>query len=179
MDWYSLFSHTGAEVLNIKMATGITPAAVLTNNKDYVGTDVIKASPRAINNFLMNEVHEDSLVTLNGYMRIIPAKVLQSLKNRKCLVLNIHPAPINLYPDLRGKDPQERLYKGIQEGKYNYIGAVIHEVDAGVDTGRILWWQIEMATPDMSKEYLYERLHQIGTELWISEFREVFGFDRK
>ena len=77
-----------------------------------------------------------------------------------------------MYPELRGKDPQERLYEGVQSGKYTYIGVVIHNVDAGVDTGSIVNWRIELADPSMSKDCLYEHLHEVGTEMWLEILEE-------
>ena len=77
-----------------------------------------------------------------------------------------------MYPELRGKDPQERMYEGIQKREYNYIGVVIHEVDECVDTGKIVHWVLQMADHGMTKDELYERLHELGTQAWESFFRE-------
>jgi folate-dependent phosphoribosylglycinamide formyltransferase PurN len=128
----------------------------------------------AVNKLLCRSdvVEDNSLITLNGYMGIVPADVLRNLKERGCKIYNIHPAPIQLYPELRGIDPQERMYEGIQNREYNYIGVVIHEVDEGVDTGKIVHWVLQMADHSMTKDELYERLHELGTQAWESFFRE-------
>lgn len=182
--WYGLFSHTGKELetlagkdhdWNVRLDT------VITNNMDYQGKlsaqgiRVFKLASFKDVNWLLKQpriVEDNSLVTLNGYMGIVPADVLQDLRSRGCKVYNIHPAPIQLYPELRGKDPQERMYEGIQKREYTFIGVVIHEVDAGVDTGKIVHWVLQMADHTMTKDELYTRLHELGTQAWESFFRE-------
>ena len=182
--WYGLFSHTGKE-LEILAAKDhdwdVRLETVITNNMEYNGKLISQgvrtyklATLKEINWLLkMPHIIEDnSLITLNGYMGIVPSDVLRNLKLRGCKVYNIHPAPIQLYPELRGKDPQERMYEGIQKREYNYIGVVIHEVDEGVDTGKIVHWVLQMADHNMTKDELYERLHELGTQAWESFFRE-------
>lgn len=176
--WYSLFSHTGKETETLwRLMNGkVELKAVLTTNYGYKGDlPRLKCGPaNFINQWLLTpgNVEPDSIVTLNGYMRILPENVIEYLHSIGCKVLNIHPAPIQLYPDLRGKDPQERLYNGIKSGEYTYIGVVIHNVDTGVDTGSIVNWRIELADPSMPKEYLYEHLHEVGTEMWVEVLEE-------
>ena len=187
--WYSLFSHTGSETQSLfeSEAVDLPLEAVFTNNMSYRGSLSKFGEPRLywvssykdMNKLLSSDyiVEANSLITLNGYMGIVPADVLDSLKARGCKVYNIHPAPIQHYPELRGKDPQERMYEGIQRREYTYIGVVIHEVDAGVDTGKIVHWVLELADPSMSKDELYERLHSMGLQAWESFFRERMYLD--
>lgn len=177
--WYSLFSHTGSETASLqKLLEGDVELVVaITNNIRYEGSlPCIKLTmAKDINEWLMEpgNVEPGSIVTLNGYMRIIPEEVINYLHSIDCRLLNIHPAPIQLYPDLRGMDPQERLYAGIQSGKYQYIGAVIHNVDAGVDTGALVNRSLELADPNMTKDMLYQHLHDVGTRLWLEVFKEA------
>lgn len=177
--WYSLFSHTGSETAALQklLEDDVKLVVAITNNSRYEGPlPCIKlTSAKAINEWLMapGNIEPGSIVTLNGYMRIIPEEVINYLHSINCRLLNIHPAPIQMYPDLRGMDPQERLYEGIQSDKYHYIGVVIHNVDAGVDTGSIVNWSIELADPNMTKDELYQHLHDIGTKLWLEVFQEV------
>lgn len=182
--WYSLFSHTGKETEalthslwdeGVRLATAFTDNLKFQHNLELCGGRVRVVQSRAVLNKMLCSrlyVHDESLITLNGYMGILPADVLQNLSERGCKVYNIHPAPIQLYPELRGKDPQERMYEGIQKGLYKFIGVVIHEVDAGVDTGKIVHWSLQLADPSLTKEELYIRLHEMGTEAWESFFRE-------
>lgn len=176
--WYGLFSHTGKELENLVQEIEGPPflKVAITNNSKYEGLlpYVKLSSTKHVHEWLMQpeNVGDNSLITLNGYMGIIPADVLRNLKERGCKVYNIHPAPIQHYPELRGKDPQERMYEGIQEGRYKFIGVVIHEVDPGIDTGNIVHWSLQLADPSITKDELYERLHEMGTEAWEHFFRE-------
>lgn len=182
--WCGLFSHTGKELeklagmdhnFDLRLDTAITNNMEYNSNLAIKGVRLYKLYSTKDVNFLLKQpeiVADNSLVTLNGYMGILPADVLHNLKLRGCKVYNIHPAPIQFYPELRGKDPQERLYEGIQKREYSYIGVVIHEVDGGVDTGNIVHWVLELADHGMTKEELYERLHELGTQAWESFFRE-------
>lgn len=182
--WYGLFSHTGKELEKLAGMDhdfDLRLDTVITNNMDYsgcLGTRGIRLfkleSTKDVNWLLKQSqiVKDNSIITLNGYMSILPADVLHNLKLRGCKVYNIHPAPIQFYPELRGKDPQERLYEGIQKREYSYIGVVIHEVDEGVDTGKIVHWILELADHGMTQEELYVRLHELGTQAWESFFRE-------
>ena len=181
--WYSLFSHTGRETESLVFSDDVDLQleAAITNNMQYdlrlarLGSRLYLVPTTKEINWLLKQVQvieDNSLITLNGYMGIVPADVLRNLKLRGCKVYNIHPAPIHLYPELRGKDPQERMYEGIQKREYNYIGVVIHEVDEGVDTGKIVHWVLQLADHGMTKDELYERLHELGTQAWESFFRE-------
>lgn len=182
-NWYGLFSHTGKELeaLILSCDVDLRLSAAITNNLNYKGNIPIlgcklytMSSTHAVN-WLLKQSHiiqDNSLITLNGYMGILPADVLRNLRERGCKVYNIHPAPIQFYPELRGKDPQERMYEGIQKHEYAYIGVVIHEVDEGVDTGKLVHWVLQLADPTMTKDELYARLHELGTQAWESFFRE-------
>lgn len=185
-EWYGLFSHTGEELRNLALAAvdqgwDVRLQSAITDNLDYdgplctSGVLVHKLASRTDVDWLLRYLQfipDNGLVTLNGYMGILSAETLNNLKSRGCKVYNIHPAPIQLYPDLRGKDPQERLYEGIQKREYAYIGVVIHEVDEGIDTGKIVHWVVEMADHGMTKDELYARLHELGTQAWEDFFRE-------
>lgn len=178
VNWYSLFSHTGKETECIRdmLRDKLKLVHALTNNVDYDGElDVIKFRSGAdINTWLMEPGHVEpnSITTLNGYMRILPKEVLEYLASINCKVYNIHPAPIQLYPELKGADPQERMWDGLQSGKYQLIGVVIHEVNAGVDTGKIVHWVVELPTDVQTKDGLYERLHSMGFDAWFEFFEE-------
>lgn len=180
--WYSLFSHTGAETerLASTLSSRLELKGVLTNNLSYQADlrwdsplygKVIKASADHINAILgCASMPLGALITLNGYNRILPGWVLESLRKRDALVLNIHPAPIQLYPELRGLDPHRKLYEGVQSGKYGFIGAVIHVVDGGVDTGPVAHWKLKLADPGWSYEELCEESHALGFEAWMEFF---------
>ena len=91
----------------------------------------------------------------------------------------MHPAPIQLYRDLKGKDPQERLFEGIHEGRYLYIGNVIHEVIPEVDSGEILAWDLMPVNAGSavcrSVDSLSKSLHSAATVLWTKFLEEALS----
>lgn len=73
------------------------------------------------------------LITLHGWLRIIPAEICEMHSGR---IFNGHPALIDEYPDLKGLDQQESIVNA--QDRYPYIGSVVHEVTAGVDEGKVI-----------------------------------------
>lgn len=178
VNWIACFSHTGSEVVNVNGAlvyqgADVRLRAALTDNMTF-NNDAIpyeKYLYRSMINMRLADL-QDCIVTLNGYLGIINTPLLDRMKSRNCKVYNIHPAPIQLYPELKGLDPQERLYDGIKDGKYQYIGCVIHEVTPQLDSGKLVHWKTEIAYPDWTKDQLYAHLHEMGTHMWLDFFRE-------
>lgn len=172
-NWYGLFSHTGQELECLERLLNRKVTKAVTNNLTYQGTldceRIAKASD--INSWLIQNVAPGSVVTLNGYMRILPREVLQHFEKHQVCALNIHPAPIKSYPELKGKDPQERLYQGVREGKYTCVGVVIHVVDEGVDTGTILLEHTYPVTRNTSQATIDMLLRTAGICAWAKILR--------
>ena len=53
---------------------------------------------------------DNTLITLNGWLRIVPPD-----KCAKYNIYNGHPGLITKYPELKGKDPQQRMWENIHE----------------------------------------------------------------
>lgn len=176
--WYSLFSHTGRETETLYGALWGTAELVmaLTDNPEFRGVlPRVKLRARAsIYEWLTTpgNVEPGSIVTLNGFMGIIPKRVLDYFRDINVKVYNVHPAPIHLYPELRGKDPQPRMLNGIRFGKYDTIGVVIHAVDEGVDTGPIVRTNCMRVHKDIPTHYMYECLRRLSIEAWLSVFQK-------
>lgn len=180
--WYAMFSHTGKEIEAVSERLGRKPDIVYTNNIEYDGPlhkitwfgshDVIlEASIRML--------RPNSVLTLHGYNRILPKWYVEWLKEKNIKCYNLHPAPIQLYKELKGKDPQERLFKGIHEGCYLYIGNVIHEVIPEVDSGEILAWDLVPVNSGSavcrSVDSLSRSLHSAATVLWTEFLKEALS----
>ena len=98
----------------------------------------------------------------SAYSRIIPSEICKEYS-----IVNLHPGLITKYPILKGKDPQEKAYNlGLKTS-----GAVIHEVVAEVDSGKILD-SIEISIEGLTLDEVYENLHKCSSELWIKFFKE-------
>lgn len=170
MKWVALFSQTGSEVLVLSKLVRM-PDLVLTTNMEYRGPLPVQKYRKASDLYeeLMHYVEEQSdgtVITLHGWLRIIPADVLYRLP----VIYNGHPAPITLYPDLKGLDPQARLIAGLCDGKYEHVGTVIHEVSDGVDGGSIILTNQEKY--DDTRCSVEQRLRCMSLELWKT-FLEV------
>ena len=180
--WYAMFSHTGKEIEAVSERLGRKPDAIYTNNLEYDGPLLSKVWFGRHDGILENSIgifKPNSVLTLHGYNRILPKWYVEWLKEKNIKCYNLHPAPIQLYKDLKGKDPQERLFKGIQSGVYKHIGSVIHEVIPEVDSGEILAWSLQEVTKDTpvcsSVELLTRSLHANATLLWTEFLKEVLS----
>ncbi|MEO5949567.1 MAG: formyltransferase family protein [Candidatus Saccharimonas sp.] len=81
----------------------------------------------------------------NGCPFILPVK---ELKRDGQLFINIHPT---LLPDLKGKTP----LNGVFMTHRKYIGATMHYIDDGIDTGNIIAQEKVKLTPDIDQGLVY------------------------
>jgi len=190
-NWIALYSQTGGELIRLSKALGRYPDVVLTDSKRPVPEElsanctVLQMSAKAINAWLMKErkingeprknVEPGSLITAHGYLRIIPAKVLEYL-NRECeaLIYNGHPGLITLYPELKGKDPQVRVAEGINSGKYSIVGSVVHVMVPEVDSGLVIH-QVQQAIPKrpMTLQEVIDLQARLSFECWYTVLKEL------
>ena len=130
--WVALFSQTGSEIVELSKMIGHTPDYIYTNNMEIsewhnkVKVTFVSDHERIMQT--LKESHRDDVITLHGYLRILPEDVVLNC-NR---IYNGHPGLISRYPELKGKDPQVRAVE------YDYIGSVVHEVTTEVDEGKII-----------------------------------------
>lgn len=143
--WVALYSQTGSEIKNLTEVLGYGPDIILTNNKEKEGW--------MPHNDLMKEIlkYPDALITLHGYLRILPPEVCH------LSILNGHPGLITKYPELKGKDPQERITP-----EMTHIGSVVHRVTEGVDEGEVI---SEAFVENTGGDY-YNILKQTSLEAW-------------
>lgn len=190
-NWIALYSQTGGELTRLSKALGRYPDIVLTDSKKPVPAElsanctVLQMSAKAINAWLMKErkihgeprknVEPGSLITAHGYLKIIPAKVLEYL-NRECeaLIYNGHPGLITMYPELKGKDPQVRVAEGINSGKYSIVGSVVHVMVPEVDSGLVIH-QVQQAIPKrpMTLQEVIDLQARLSFECWYAVLKEL------
>lgn len=180
--WYAMFSHTGKEIEAVSERLGRRPYVIFTNNPKYNGPLMSRVCFDRHDGILENSIGilaPNSVLTLHGYNRILPKWYVEYLKEHNIKCYNLHPAPIQLYRDLKGKDPQERLFEGIHEGRYLYIGNVIHEVIPEVDSGEILAWDLMPVNAGSavcrSVDSLSKSLHSAATVLWTEFLKEALS----
>jgi folate-dependent phosphoribosylglycinamide formyltransferase PurN len=169
--WVALFSQTGSEIYNIAVRTGKEPKYILTNNEDKDTWHPGLASLKSIivvgkHSMLMDMLlgmRNSPLVTLHGYLRILPEDVVTQHE-----VINGHPGDIIKYPELKGKDPQA---KAIELGLPS-SGVVLHKAVAEVDAGEILKHSARDIFAGTTTEQLILDLKALQLDLWCELLRE-------
>ena len=171
--WIALFSQTGSEIAALSQALNRSPDFIISNaNTDNV-------DPRVDINFRVNkdeaktlDILEDieldidkTLITLNGWLRIVPPD-----KCSKYNIYNGHPGLITRYPELKGKDPQERAWDDLH--KYNVVGSVVHEVVEEVDAGEIVEREFISSDNLLTLDDTYNALRDCSFRAWYRFLKE-------
>lgn len=174
MKWLALFSQTGSEIWDLTQKLGQVPDMIMTNNfenKIQINPKVkelpsmfVSAKHDVLMDFLSTYDTEDVVITLHGYLRIVPANVCE-----RHTIYNGHPGFITYYPELKGKDPQVRAW----EGKYPIIGSVVHKVTPGVDEGEVIS-SVAYTNRCESLDELFGLLKRSSLESWIWAFERNF-----
>ena len=170
--WITFFSQTGAEIADISEALGRWPDVIITNKRpDHLRT----IDPRIIEygySELPNKptpddydvvLQDNAIITLHGWLRILPKSICE-----KYLVYNGHPGLITEYPELKGKDPQIRAFKG----KYPVAGSVIHKVVAGVDEGKVIMEE-RFNAMNLDLDDLFRILRDRSLYMWTNFLKKV------
>jgi folate-dependent phosphoribosylglycinamide formyltransferase PurN len=177
INWVPFFSQTGSEIYNLCERLDIEPLFIITNTRP--------SSKRKINDNLLTKyghiiyyvpnyptvddynklLHNvtNPLITLHGWLRIIPKDICN-----KYMILNGHPAPLHIYPELKGKDKQEDQYT--YNNIYKEIGTVIHQVIPELDEGNIIMSNNRINTLS-SVDDSYYTLHNMSFDLWCTFFK--------
>lgn len=173
--WIAFFSQTGAEIADIAEKIGRWPDRIITNERpEHLRTIdpriekqfywTFRNYPTEENYLEVLEFFPDALVTLHGWLRIIPGYVTKGVN-----LFNGHPGLITKYPELKGKDPQVRAY----EGYYPEIGSVIHEVTEGVDEGKVVASK-GISNDNFTLDETFDKLKEISLELWVDFLNNYF-----
>jgi phosphoribosylglycinamide formyltransferase 1 len=101
------------------------------------------------------------LVLLAGFLRLIPAAVVEAYRGR---MLNLHPA---LLPSFGGKGMYgRRVHEAVLEAGVRITGATVHLVDERYDRGRILaQWPVPVLGSDTA-ESLAARVNSVEHRLF-------------
>ena len=172
--WVAFFSQTGAEIADISESLGVWPTRIITNQRP---TNIRTIDPRIVEHGYIEvsnkptekelldilQYFDDPLITLHGWLRIMPEDICKSYE-----IYNGHPGLITKYPELKGKDPQVRAW----EGKYDTIGAVLHKVTAGVDEGPIESWS-EKSVNKLSLDETFLILRDMSLRMWTNFLKKV------
>ncbi len=181
-----MFSQTGSEVAALAKHLGKWPDVIVTNNTDrnkwckqlqelelrqkgkvYGGgtnIKVVSSIEARTSNFLHGiEGAKTALVTLHGWLRIIPKDICEQYE-----IVNGHPGLINVHPELKGKDPQVRAY----EAGHATIGSVVHKVTPVVDDGEILEWTATYQDESDNIDDVFAKFQHTSLSSWIKFFEK-------
>lgn len=120
---------------------------------------------------LLAELSPDLVVTA-GYMRILPASIINRFPNR---MINIHPS---LLPSFKGLKAIEQAFAyGVR-----YTGCTTHFVEEGVDSGAIILQSIVEILPNSTETDLTEKIHKeehkilpFSVEYFLTDRLEIQG----
>ena len=177
MNWIAFFSQTGSEIVQLSKSIGRKPDLLVTNNFEdknkfhpgirELGVTIMSAKHDMIMNYFRNQAVYNvpqTLFSLHGYLRILPADICEKYE-----IYNGHPGAIDLYPELKGKDPQERVWQ--DNDKYTIIGSVVHKCTAELDDGAILK-SVCVCNRNYTREDLYNSLKMTSLSAWNFFLRE-------
>lgn len=120
---------------------------------------------------LLIELSPDLVVTA-GYMRILPASIINRFVNR---MINIHPS---LLPAFKGLRAIEQAF----EYGVRYTGCTTHFVEEGMDSGAIILQSIVEILPNSTETDLTEKIHKeehkilpLSVEYFLTDKLEIQG----
>ena len=167
-NWIALFSQTGSEIADLSESINRKPDFVITNAdlpgdvdpRVHVDFRLTKEEAKTLD--ILENISfdiDETLITLNGWLRIVPPS--------KCNMYNIyngHPGLITKYPELKGKDPQKRVWDNIDN--YNEVGSVVHRVVEEVDAGKIICEETVPTRYIGSLDATYDALRTTSFNAW-------------
>jgi folate-dependent phosphoribosylglycinamide formyltransferase PurN len=167
-EWIALFSHTGSEIVNISNRLGFGPDRVITNKMGTVHRDLnhcTRTRPKPDDqDYQLLFADKEPIITLHGWMRIIPGSICEEYD-----IYNLHPGLITQYPELKGKDPQERVFTTLNIPQY--VGCVIHRATEELDSGEIIMSRRVLNTYP-SVKLLTHALHDMAGDMWVDFFEK-------
>lgn len=168
--WIALFSKSGAELNTVSERLGRYPDLIVTNRNTLDGVDktlarkgVFRAMPRApdVRDYMDAfgaAPTGTQLITMHGFMRIVPARICD-----RHTIWNMHPGWVTRYPQLKGRDPQQRaLELGLPS-----TGVTLHRATAELDGGPIVMERACRIAPGTTLDALCAALTAMSVDLWV------------
>ena len=175
MNWVAFFSQTGSEIVNICERINKWPNLIVSNRQDgfeKINPKLISGKTRVL--FVEKKptvqryhevIRDDSIVTLHGWLRIMPEEVCDAYE-----IYNGHPGDIVAHPELKGKDPQQ---KAIDLG-HREAGCVLHKVTATLDDGPIVATSAKVIIQDRHEPEVFTALHDASVDMWVNFLKGKF-----
>ncbi len=131
--------------------------------KEYESSDAFAAALLEV----LSE-HRIDLIALAGYLKLIPAKVVEAYRGR---IVNIHPAPLPAFggPGMYG----HHVHEAVLKCSAAVSGPTIHFVDERYDTGPIIGqWPVPVH-PDDTPDTLAARVLRYEHKLYPAVLRAL------
>ena len=168
--WIAFFSQTGSEIVDIIDKLGKHPSIIITNhrpndvrkiNENIPYYSEVANKPDLKQLEFVCGLYENPIITLHGWLRIMPPEICNKYE-----IYNGHPGLITKYPELKGKDPQEKAFNL----KHKVMGCVLHEVSPGVDEGKILMEE-RFNSYGLDLNGVFRTLRDRSLYMWINFLR--------
>ena len=165
--WVALFSQTGSEILEISEKLNRFPDLIICNkpdNIDKINQNLIGRAPLTFTEptptvgQYLQYLHEDDLVTMHGWLKIVPGEVCE-----KRNIYNGHPGDIIAHPELKGKDPQ---LKAIKLGHLE-AGCILHKATSELDGGPIVATSDKVIIENRTEDEVFTSLHKASVDMWV------------
>lgn len=173
-EWCCFFSQTGSEIYSLTKTLKRVPDVIVTNKSidsidsinaglvdEYFDRILFLPKKPTVEEYI-TAIPQNSIVTLHGYLRIIPAEICESYE-----IYNLHPAPLTMYEFLKGQDPQKRIF----EQKLPFGGNTIHRCTAELDSGEILLEE-SFNVERLNLDTLIALTHKKASGLWYKFLKE-------
>ena len=171
MIWIAFFSQTGSEVVELSKSLGRKPDLIVTNNFEEkikfnpgvreLGVTLMSAKHDLLMNYFRDQsvyYTDQTIISLHGYLRILPPDICEQYE-----IYNGHPGAITIFPELKGKNPQEKVW--LENEKYNIIGSVVHRCTAELDAGDIVK-SVMVRNRCFSRDEVYASLKMTSLSAW-------------
>lgn len=170
--WIAMFSQTGSELQEICKRMNQWPDVVITNSSNidfdaWKETKIIHISPgnlkssfyRSMFDMHHDKQEEDVIVTLHGWLKIVPDDICEQYK-----IFNGHPGDIVKYPQLKGKDPQKKAF----ELKLPFSGCILHRCTKELDGGPIIAREEVCIMQCKTVDEVINKLKKVSISMWIN-----------
>ena len=170
--WITFFSQSGKEIMDLSEMIRRIPDRIITNKRPEHLRKIDERIPRDRLFYTANKPsleeyyrllfdYSDPLVTLHGWLRIIPEEISSVYR-----VYNGHPGLVDLYGErLKGFNAQERVAGKKEE--YPLIGSIIHRVTPELDSGEILE-SVRVENTAETIDQAYKILRETSLKSWFN-----------
>lgn len=136
--------------------TGVNRYIILPDRPKEI--DYLKVADILGYSILDEKWQDEVLITLHGYLRILPPDFTKSSN-----IYNGHPGLITKHPELKGLDPQKKAWNE----SHIRVGCVIHRVIPELDSGEVVAEKMIHNNFETFVDML-DALHVASSELWIN-----------